>query len=179
MLYKYLFSILCGHLNLNQKRKKFEFDLLPVQPTGKPVKPTGKPFGTGWTCNFEFDRFPPVSGQTGPVNRYRTAPVWPDRSVYLTLLLTTHTAAAIRCDWLSAYKRIGTLDNGSLRETYEGRIHMHLRKETMNDPHTSKICVSQAKFNRCFCTPQARPDPSAHGGNQTPLIHAIMKMDIL
>ena len=34
MLYKYLFSILCGHLNLNQKRKKFEFDRLPVKPTG-------------------------------------------------------------------------------------------------------------------------------------------------
>ena len=54
MLYKHLFSILCGHLNLKQKRKKFEFDRLPVKPTGKlikpagkPVKPTGKPFGTG------------------------------------------------------------------------------------------------------------------------------------
>ena len=65
MLYKHLFSILCGHLNLNQKRKKFEFDRLPVKPAGKPVKPTGKPFGTGRTCDFEFDfefdRFPPVS----------------------------------------------------------------------------------------------------------------------
>ena len=93
MLYKYLFSILCGHLNLNQKRKKIEFDRLLVKPAGKPVKPTGKPFGTGWTCDFEFDyefdfkfdRFPPISGQTGPVNHYRTAPVWPDRPVYLTL----------------------------------------------------------------------------------------------
>jgi len=54
MLYKYLFSILYGHLNLNQKRKKFEFDRLPikltgkpVKLTGKPVKPTGKPVGTG------------------------------------------------------------------------------------------------------------------------------------
>ena len=60
MLYKYLFSILCGHLNLNQIF--FEFDRLPVKPTGKPVKPTGKSVGTGWTCEFEFelefDRFP-------------------------------------------------------------------------------------------------------------------------
>jgi len=66
MLYKHLFSILCGHLNLNQKRKKFEFDRLLVKPTGyqlnRPVKPTGKLVGTGWTCDFEFefefDRFP-------------------------------------------------------------------------------------------------------------------------
>ena len=69
MLYKHLFSILCGHLNLNQKRKKIEFDRLPVKPIGKPVKPAGKPVkpigkpvGTGWTCDFEFefefDRFP-------------------------------------------------------------------------------------------------------------------------
>ena len=43
--------------------------------TGKPVKPAGKPVGTGYTCDFEFgfefNRFPPVSGQTGPINRYR------------------------------------------------------------------------------------------------------------
>ena len=66
-------------MNLNQK--KFEFDGLPVKPTGKLVKPAGKPVGTGWTSEFEFDRFLPVSGQTGPVYRYRTLPVWPDRSV--------------------------------------------------------------------------------------------------
>ena len=30
---------------------------------------------------FEFDRFLPVSGQTGPVYRYRTLPVLPDQSV--------------------------------------------------------------------------------------------------
>jgi hypothetical protein len=69
MLYKHLFSILCGHLNLNQKRKKFEFGRLPVKPTGKPVKPagkpvqpTGKPVRTDCTAafefKFEFDRFP-------------------------------------------------------------------------------------------------------------------------
>ena len=85
--------MLCGHLNLNQKRKKFKFGRLPVKPAGKPVKPAGKPVGTDWTWDFEFDfefdRFPPISGQTGLVNRYRTAPVWPDRSVYLTLVLTS------------------------------------------------------------------------------------------
>ena len=87
MLYKHLFSIICGHLNLNQKRKKNEFGRLPVKPTGKPVKPvqpTGKPVRTDCTVafefKFEFDRFRPVSGQTGPVYRNRTPPVWPDRS---------------------------------------------------------------------------------------------------
>ena len=59
MLYKQLFSILYGHLNLNQKRKKFEFGRLPVKPAGIPVE-------TVYTCDFEFgfefDRFPPVSG---------------------------------------------------------------------------------------------------------------------
>ena len=43
MLYKHLFSILCGYLNLNQKRKKIEFDWLPVKPAGIPVKPAGIP----------------------------------------------------------------------------------------------------------------------------------------
>ena len=46
----------------------------PVKPAGKPVKPVGIPVGTGYTCDFEFgfefNRFPPVFGQTGPVNRY-------------------------------------------------------------------------------------------------------------
>jgi len=32
MLYKHSFSILCGHLNLNQKRKKIEFGRLPLEP---------------------------------------------------------------------------------------------------------------------------------------------------
>ena len=84
MLYKYLFSIFCGHLNLNKKRKKIEFDRLPGKPTGKPVKPAGKPVRTDRTAafelKFEFGRFRPVSGQTGPVYRNRTPPVWPDRS---------------------------------------------------------------------------------------------------
>ena len=56
------------------------------------------------TCNFEFEfefnRFPPVSGQTGPVNRYRRAAVWPDRSVWLTLvgLLTNFSLHILRVD---------------------------------------------------------------------------------
>ena len=98
MLYKHSFSILCGHLNLNQKRKKIEFGRLPVKPTDKPikpackpVKPTGIPVRTVRTANFEFkfdfDRYRPVSGQTGPVYRYRTQPVWPDRSVIETLVM--------------------------------------------------------------------------------------------
>src|SRR6185312_1643984 len=86
MLYKHSFSILCGYLNLNQKRKKFEFGRLPVKPTGIPVR-------TVCTANFEFkfdfDRYRPVSGQTGPVYRYRTRPVWPDRSVRETLVTTS------------------------------------------------------------------------------------------
>ena len=75
MLYKHLLSILCGHLNLNQKRKKFEFGRLPVKPTGKPVKPAGIPVRTGRTASFEFKFefawFLPVTGQTGPINRNR------------------------------------------------------------------------------------------------------------
>ena len=86
MLYKHLFSILCGHLNLNQKRKKNWIWPVISQTDRLPVKPAGKPVGTDWTCDFEFDRFPPVSGQTGLVNRYRRATIWPDRSGLLTLL---------------------------------------------------------------------------------------------
>ena len=78
MLYKYLFSILCGHLNLNQKGKKIEFDRLPVKPAGIPVR-------TGWTTKFEFKfelhQYLPVFDQTGPIYRYRTRPVWPVRSL--------------------------------------------------------------------------------------------------
>jgi hypothetical protein len=92
MLYKYLFSILGGHFNLNKKTKKNEFDRLPIKPTGKPVKSAGIPVRTGCTAKFEFKfefhRYRPVFGQTGPVYRYRTAPVWPDRSVIKTLMVT-------------------------------------------------------------------------------------------
>ena len=105
MLYKYLFSILCGHLNLNQKRKKIEFDRLPVKPTGKPVKPAGKlvypagiPVRTVSTGEFElkfaFVRFRPVIGLTGPVSRNRTPVVRGDRSENLILDVT---AKSVRC----------------------------------------------------------------------------------
>ena len=51
----------------------------PVKLAGKPIKPVRILVGTGYTCGFEFgfefNRFPPVSGQTGPVNRYRRAAV--------------------------------------------------------------------------------------------------------
>ena len=61
----------------------------PVKPAGKPVarkllnfkpvKPAGKPVGTDCTgkfeFGFEFNRFPPVTGLTDPVNRYRRAAV--------------------------------------------------------------------------------------------------------
>ena len=76
-------------MNLNQKKKKIEFGRLTVKPAGKPVKPTRIPVGTVCTANFEFkfdfDQYRPVSGQTGPIYRYRTRPVWPDRSVRETL----------------------------------------------------------------------------------------------
>ena len=62
----------------------------PVKPAGKPVKPAGKPVGTGCTgkfeFGFEFNRFPPVTGLTGPVNRYRRAAVRPVRSDFKTLV---------------------------------------------------------------------------------------------
>ena len=72
MLYKHLFSILCGHLNLNQI-----FLNLAGYQSNRPVNRL--PVGTVYTCDFEFkfkfDRFSPVFGQTGPVNRYRRAAV--------------------------------------------------------------------------------------------------------
>ena len=109
MLYKHLFSILCGHLNLNKKRKKIEFDRLPVKPTGKPagkpVYPADIPVRTVSTGEFEFKfafvRFRPVTGLTGPVSRNRTLAVRGDRSENLTLAtprtrLAWHALAAIR-----------------------------------------------------------------------------------
>ena len=83
-------------MNLNKKRKKIEFDRLPVKPTGyqskpagKPVKPAGIPVRTVSTGEFEFKfafvRFRPVTGLTGPVSRNRTPAVRGDRSENLTL----------------------------------------------------------------------------------------------
>ena len=57
-------------MNLNQKRKKFEFDMLPVKSASKPVYPAGIPVRTISTGEFEFKfafvRFRPVTGLTGP-----------------------------------------------------------------------------------------------------------------
>ena len=69
MLYKHSFSILCGHLNLNQKRKKIKFGGLLVKPTGIPVRTVCT---KDFKFKFDFDRFEPISGQTDPVYRYRT-----------------------------------------------------------------------------------------------------------
>ena len=66
------------HLNLNQKRKKIEFGRLPVKPTGKLVRTVCT---ATFEFKFDFNRFGSVSDQTGPVYRYRTPLVWPDRSV--------------------------------------------------------------------------------------------------
>ena len=71
MLYKHLFSILCGHLNLNKKKiwiwpVTSQTGRLPSKPAGIPAKPAGIPVGTDWTWAFEFYRFRPVTGQTGP-----------------------------------------------------------------------------------------------------------------
>ena len=97
MLYKHSFSVLCGHLNLNQKKKKIEFGRLPVKPTGKPVKLAGIPVRTSCTAKFEFKfefhRYRSVYGQTEPVYWYRTALVWPHRSVSKTLRGRGTTAA--------------------------------------------------------------------------------------
>ena len=63
-----------------------------VKPAGKPVKPAGKPvaweFLNLFEFGFEFNRFPPVTGLTGPVNRYRRAAVRPVRSDFKTLVST-------------------------------------------------------------------------------------------
>ena len=65
----------------------------PVKPTGKPVKPVGKPsepvaweFLNLFEFGFEFNRFPPVTDLTGPVNRYRRAAVRPVRLDFKTLV---------------------------------------------------------------------------------------------
>ena len=77
------------NLDLNSNR--------PV--AGKPVKPTGIPVRTGWTeffeFKFEFDRFLPVTGQTGPVYRNRSAPVWGYRLGKKTLDVASHVPTGI------------------------------------------------------------------------------------
>ena len=85
MLYKHSFSILCGHLNLNQKRKKFEFGRLSLKPdrfTSLTGRLTG---GNRLNCHFWFEIWiwPVflVTGQTVPVYRNRRAAVLSHRSV--------------------------------------------------------------------------------------------------
>ena len=104
MLYKYLFSILCGHLNLNKKNWIWpvtsQTDRLPVKPTDKPVQPAGKPVRTDCTVafefKFEFDRFRPVSGQTGPVGKLNPS----DRSVLALSMTHTQFSSSI---WQCCY----------------------------------------------------------------------------
>ena len=83
MLYKHLFSILCGHLNLNKKIKKIEFDRLAVKPTGyqsnRPVNRSNRPVSrsepvehailnlTGFRSNRSGKPLPDRAGLTGPV----------------------------------------------------------------------------------------------------------------
>ena len=64
----------------------------PVKPTGKPVnrsEPVAWEFLNLFEFGFEFNRFPPVIGLTGPVNRYRRAAVRPVRSDFKTLGVAT------------------------------------------------------------------------------------------
>ena len=94
MLYKYLFSILCGHLNLNQKRKKLNLTGYQAnRPVYRPNRPVYRSNRSVPKCagQFEFalgfDRFLPVTGQTGLVNRNRRTAVTANQSYILTLLV--------------------------------------------------------------------------------------------
>ena len=65
---------------------------IPAKPAGIPDYPAGIPVRTSITTEFEFKfhfvRFRPVSGLTGPVNRYRSPAVRPVRSGMETLVGT-------------------------------------------------------------------------------------------
>ena len=123
------------------KQKKLVFGRLPV-------KPTGKPFRTGCTAafefKFEFNRFGPISGQTGPVYRYRTAPVWPDRSVTLTLPATRwmiEILGVIRVTVKSSHKAqhfFILLNNCSIFKKI-----FHIQKIFRTKPHPSVILFSK------------------------------------
>ena len=81
MLYKYLFSILCGHLNLNKKKLNLT-GYQSNRPVYRPNRPVFRSNRSVPKCagRFEFalgfNRFLSVSDETGPVYRNRSAPVW-------------------------------------------------------------------------------------------------------
>ena len=139
MLYKHLFSILCGHLNLNKKRKKFEFYRLPVKPPGKPVKPAGIPVRTISTGEFEFKfafvRFRPITGLTGPVSRNRTLTVRGDRSENLTLSPWPLVVSWVRI--ALGWPVGGSSESGSTRSRWY-----------LQEPYERQISVPDLKTNR-------------------------------
>ena len=98
------FSIVCGDLKLNQKRKRKKMGRpmkahrsnRPVNRSNRPVnrsEPVAWEFLNLFEFGFEFNRFPPVTGLTGPVNRYRRAAVRPVRSDFKTLLVMAVSAS--------------------------------------------------------------------------------------
>src|SRR6185437_14992496 len=106
------FSIVCGNLKLNQKRKRKKMGRRmkahrsnrsnrPVNRSNRSVNRENRP--VNWSepvarenlnlfeFGFEFNRFPPVTGLTGPVNRYRRAAVTGFRLGNKTLLPPHHS----------------------------------------------------------------------------------------
>ena len=75
----------------NSSSGPFHITGIPAKPAGIPDYPAGIPVRTGITTEFEFKfhfvRFRPVSGLTGPVNRYRSPAVRPVRSGMETLIV--------------------------------------------------------------------------------------------
>ena len=83
MLYKHLFSILCGHLNLNQKRKKLN---LTGYQSNRPVNWSNRPVSrsepvehailnlilnlTGFRSNRSGKPLPDRAGLTGPIGLF-------------------------------------------------------------------------------------------------------------
>ena len=136
MLYKHLFSILCGHLNLNQKRKKFEFDRLPVKPTGyqlnRPVNRSNRPVSrsepvehailnlnlnlTGFRPNRSGIPVPDPAGLAGPVGKRN--PVLE----LAILLLLAETSSRSRRFPASALNFLLRMLHAHLPETVAGRF---------------------------------------------------------
>ena len=65
----------------------------PVNRSNRSVNRSNRSEPVAWEFlnlfefGFEFNRFPPVTGLTGPVNRYRRAAVRPVRSDFKTLVV--------------------------------------------------------------------------------------------